>query len=192
MQPRPTTLPSITNTSVSKAKCVSKLSAYGKKYISSKMRSLSSHLVKRLTRLSNWGPSGDLRGDVRQLGALATHNAADKRSQSVEMPGEVPLGGSGIALREGMAYGTIASEVVTHRRLLHMCFFFNREYTMRQPLKRPFHNDLEKCTVVNVFLNWFDTNDFTFLPQENTRLISNICSYIKAQRIFWNNFFKKI
>ena len=33
--------------------------------------------------------------------------------------------------------------------LLQMCFSLNMEYTMRQPLKRPFHNNLEKCTVVN-------------------------------------------
>ena len=68
------------------------------------------------------GAIGDLRGDMGQLGALAAHDAADKRSQGVEMTGEVPLGGRGIALRECMAYGTIASEVVTHRMLLHMWF----------------------------------------------------------------------
>src|SRR5262249_26330346 len=65
------------------------------------------------------------------------------------MSGEVPLGGGGVALRECMAYGTIASEVVTHRRLLQMCCSLNMEYTMSQPLKRPFHNNLEKCTAVN-------------------------------------------
>src|SRR5215471_15426134 len=59
-QPRPTTLPSITNTSVSKAKCINKTSAYGKKYTSSKMRSLSSQRVKRLTRLSGLVRSGIL------------------------------------------------------------------------------------------------------------------------------------
>src|SRR5262249_12750800 len=48
-----------------------------------------------------------------------------------------------------MAYGTIASEVVTHRILLQRCCSLNMEYTMGQPLKRPFHNNLEKCTVVN-------------------------------------------
>src|SRR6266702_2694763 len=94
------------------------------------------------------GAIGDHRGDVGQLGALAAHDAADKRSQGVEMSGEVPLGGGGRALRECLAYGTIASEVVTHRMLLQMCFSLNMEYTMSQPLKRPFHNNLEKCTVV--------------------------------------------
>ena len=64
------------------------------------------------------------------------------------MSGEVPLGGGGIALRECLAYGTIASEVVTHRLLLQMCCALNTEYTLSQPLKRPFHNNLEKCTVV--------------------------------------------
>src|SRR5712692_11667955 len=95
------------------------------------------------------GAIGDLRGDMGQLGALAAHDAAEKRSQGVEMSSEVPLGGGGIALRECLAYGTIASEVVTHRMLLQMCCSLNREYTMSQPLKRPFHNNLEKCPVVN-------------------------------------------
>jgi hypothetical protein len=81
------------------------------------------------------GAIGDLRGDVGQLGALAAHDAADKRRQGVEMSGKVPSGRGGIALRECMAYGTIASEVVTHRRLLQMCFSLNMEYTMGQPLQ---------------------------------------------------------
>ncbi len=33
--------------------------------------------------------------------------------------------------------------------LLQMCFSLNMEYTMSQPLKRPLHNNLEKCPVVN-------------------------------------------
>src|SRR5262249_3620751 len=73
---------------------------------------------------------------------------ADKRRQGVEMAGEVPLGGGGIALRECLAYGTIASEVVTHRMLLHMCCSLHTEYTLSQPLKRPSQNNLEKCPVV--------------------------------------------
>src|SRR5262244_1942173 len=96
------------------------------------------------------GAIRDLRGDVGQLGALAAHDAADKRRQGVEMAGEVPLGGGGIALRECMAYGTIASEVVTHRMLLHMCCSLHTEYTLSQPLKRPSQNNLEKCPVVNL------------------------------------------
>src|SRR5439155_13831753 len=95
------------------------------------------------------GAIGDLRGNVGQLGALAAHDAADKRSQGGEMSSEVPVGGGGIALRECLAYGTIASEVVTHRRLLQMCCSLNLEYTMSQPLKRLLHNNLEKCPVVN-------------------------------------------
>src|SRR4030095_13670409 len=81
------------------------------------------------------GTIGGLRGDVGQLGALAAHDAADKRSQGVKMSGKVPEGRGGIALHECMAYGTIASEIVTHRMLLHMCFSLNMEYTMGQPLK---------------------------------------------------------
>ena len=48
----------MTTTSVSRANCVNKISTYGKKYTSSKMRALSSHLVKCLTRLSGVVPSG--------------------------------------------------------------------------------------------------------------------------------------
>src|SRR5512138_441898 len=94
------------------------------------------------------GAIGDLRGNVGEWAALAAHDAADKRRQGVEMSGEVPVGGGGIALRECIAYGTIASEVVTHRMLLQMCFSLTMEYTMGEPLKRPFHNNLEKCKVV--------------------------------------------
>src|SRR4029453_16402076 len=97
-----------------------------------------------------FGAIGDLRGNVGELAALAAHDAADKRRQGGEMSGEVPLAGGGIALRECMAYGTIASEVVTHRRLLQMCCSLNLEYTMSKPFKRLFHNNLEKCPVVNV------------------------------------------
>jgi hypothetical protein len=76
------------------------------------------------------GAIGDLRGHVGEVAALAAHHAAEKRRQGVEMAGEVPLGGGGRALRECIAYGTIASEVVTHRMLLQMCFSLNMEYTM--------------------------------------------------------------
>ena len=59
-----------------------------------------------------FGAIGDLRGNVGELAALAAHDATDKRRQGVEMAGKVPLEGGGIALRECIAYGTIASEVV--------------------------------------------------------------------------------
>src|SRR5438034_3872291 len=50
----------MTTTSVSRANCANKMSTYGKKYTSSKIRSLSSQRVKRLTRLSGRVPSGIL------------------------------------------------------------------------------------------------------------------------------------
>src|SRR5215216_6154996 len=59
-QPRPTTLPAMTTTSVSRAHGVNKRSPEGKKDTSSKIRSLSSHLGKRLTRLSGLVPAGIL------------------------------------------------------------------------------------------------------------------------------------
>src|SRR5713101_8092212 len=56
----------MTNTSVSKAKGCRSISAYGKKYTSSRMASLSSHLDKRLTRLSGLARAGAL---VAMLGS---------------------------------------------------------------------------------------------------------------------------
>ena len=52
LPPRPTTLPSITNTTLCKAQCCRKMWAYGKKYLASKMWAWATHLAKCLTRLS--------------------------------------------------------------------------------------------------------------------------------------------
>jgi len=48
----------MTTTSVSKANGVNKRSTDGQKYTSSKRHALSSQLLKRLTRLAGWVPSG--------------------------------------------------------------------------------------------------------------------------------------
>src|SRR6266446_5784055 len=63
-------------------------------------------------------PIGHFRGDAGQLRALAAHDAADERRQGVEVAGEVACGLSRIGLREGVADGTIAAKVVTHRQFL--------------------------------------------------------------------------
>src|SRR2546430_13753473 len=63
-------------------------------------------------------PIGHFRGDVGQLGALAAHDAADKRRQGVEVAGEVACGRSRIGLREGGVDGMITPKVVTHRSFL--------------------------------------------------------------------------
>ena len=64
---------------------------------------MSIHLAKRLTRLSGFVP----------LGAFA-----DECRQGVEVAGEVAYGLSRIGLHEGVADGTIAAKVVTHRQFL--------------------------------------------------------------------------
>src|SRR5215813_3341650 len=51
MRPLPTPLPSMTTTRVSKAQYLNKRASYGKKDTSSKTRSLSRPLAKRLTRV---------------------------------------------------------------------------------------------------------------------------------------------
>src|SRR5215475_2651714 len=65
-----------------------------------------------------FGPVGHFRRDVRQLGALAAHDTADERRQGDQGPsdrtGRLPR----ITLCQGIPYGTIPAEVVTHRRLL--------------------------------------------------------------------------
>src|SRR5207247_10959283 len=115
---------------------------------SSRSWALSSHLAKRLTRLSGLVPSGTFvarwGSGVLLLPTMPLISAA----RGLRWRAKFPWGGDGIALRECMAYGTRASEVVTHRLLLQMCFSLNMEYMMRQPLKRPLHNNLEKCPVV--------------------------------------------
>jgi hypothetical protein len=58
MHPRPTTLPSMTSTSVCKAKCANKTSTEGLQYTSAVTWSFLSHRAKRLTRLSGWAPAG--------------------------------------------------------------------------------------------------------------------------------------
>src|SRR5262245_5913026 len=64
------------------------------------------------------GAVGHFRGDVRPLGALAAHDAADERRQGAQMPGDRAGRLARITLREGIPYGTIPAEVVTHRLLL--------------------------------------------------------------------------
>src|ERR1700704_1063285 len=112
------------------------------------MWALSHHRAKRLTRLSGLVPSGTFVAMWGSWLLLLPTMPLISAAKVLRWRGEVPLGGGGIALRECIAYGTIASEVVTHRMLLQMCCSLTMEYTMSQPLKRPFHNNLEKCPVV--------------------------------------------
>ena len=52
------------------------------------MWALSHHRAKRLARLSGLVPLGDFRGDVRQVGALTAHDAADERREGDQVPGD--------------------------------------------------------------------------------------------------------
>jgi hypothetical protein len=100
------------------AQCANKISAYGKKYPSSKM-----HVIepagKAFDAALRLGAIGHCRRDLGQLGTLAGDDTADHRSQGGQVPRAPALGFTWIRLSEGLSYGTILAEVVTHRlRLL--------------------------------------------------------------------------
>jgi hypothetical protein len=56
--------------------------------------------------------------DFGQLGALAGDDTAEHRGQGGQVPSAPALGLAWIRLSEGISYGTILAEVVTHRLLL--------------------------------------------------------------------------
>jgi hypothetical protein len=57
-------------------------------------------------------------GDTGPWGALATHDTVDERRQRGQVPGAGACELARIPLCEGVPYGTISAEVVTHRLLL--------------------------------------------------------------------------
>src|SRR6185295_7229559 len=61
---------------------------------------------------------GYFRRDFGQLGAPAGHNAADEGGQGSQVSGKPTGGLAWIRLSEGISYGTILAEVVTHYLLL--------------------------------------------------------------------------
>src|SRR5215510_259622 len=65
-----------------------------------------------------FGTVGHFRSDVRQLGALAAHDTADERRQGAQVPGDRAGRLARITLCQGIPYGPIPAEVVTHRLLL--------------------------------------------------------------------------
>src|SRR6266852_893094 len=146
MQPRPTTLPSMTTTSVSRANCVNKISTYGTKYTSSKMCALSSHLVKRLTRLSGLVPSGIFVATLGSWVLLLPTIPLMSAASVVKCLATVPVGWPGY-------HCVRASRMARYLRRLSLiaCSFwigraFQREYTMRQPLTTPLQNHLAKVS----------------------------------------------
>src|SRR3989442_5570842 len=117
-QPRPTTLPSITNTRVSKAQCVNKISAFGRK-----VHLLQDALVvdppgKAFDAALGLGAIGHFGSEGGQLRALAAHDAADERGEGLYMSSEVACWRSRIGWRKGVADGPIAAKDVTHRPFL--------------------------------------------------------------------------
>jgi len=91
-------------------------------------------------------PVGYLRRDCGQLRALAGHDATDERGQGGQVPSAPAVGRAWIPLSYGISYGTILTEGVTHRLLLLDGLALQREYTMGQPLKHSFQNDLAKVS----------------------------------------------
>src|SRR5262249_38707458 len=65
-----------------------------------------------------FGPVGPCRRDVRQLGVLAAHDTADERRHGAQVPGDRAGRLTRIPWCQGIPYGTIPTEVVTHRLLL--------------------------------------------------------------------------
>src|SRR5262245_57272338 len=64
------------------------------------------------------GAVGDFRRDVGQLRTLTPDDAADHRGEGRQVPHNRAGGLARIILYQGGSYGTITTEVVTHRRLL--------------------------------------------------------------------------
>src|SRR5437867_4443726 len=60
----------------------------------------------------------DLHRDVGQLRALPTHDATDECRERCQVPGDSTWRLARIPLCEGVSYGTIPAEVVTHGMLL--------------------------------------------------------------------------
>ena len=102
---------------------------------------------------------GHFRGDVRQLGVLTAHDAADERRQGHQVPGDCAGWLVRITLCEGLPYGTIPAEVVTHRLLLLDWLRSPERYTMSQPLKCLWQNDIQKCPVENHIVELGLAND---------------------------------
>src|SRR5262249_44942987 len=146
----PTPLPSITRTSVSKARCAKRVSADGQKYIASKMRPLSSQRAKRLTRLSGLGPVGTCAATVGHWVLVLATIPLISAARVVKCRAHRPWGSPGYACLRASRMAR------SWRRLsLIVCAFwigraFQRAYTMGQPLNYLVQNDLKKCPVENV------------------------------------------
>src|SRR6266705_728814 len=111
------------------------------------MRSLSSHLVKRLTRLAGLVPSGSFVATLGSWVLLLPTIPLMSAARVVKCLATVPVGWPGYHCMK-------VSRMARYLRRLSLiaCSFwmgcaFQREYTMSQPLKCFFQNDLQKCPV---------------------------------------------
>ena len=111
------------------------------------MRSLSSHLVKRLTRLSGLVPSGIVVATLGSWVLLLPTIPLMSAASVVTCLATMPVGWPGYPCVQ-------ASRMARYRRRLSLivCSFwigraFQRAYPMGQPLNYLFQNDLEKCPV---------------------------------------------
>ena len=90
----------------------------------------------------------DVGGHFGELCALTPHDPTDEGHEGGHVPGAPAWGLARIALYEGIPYGTIPAEVVTHRLLLLDGSHFPGTIRRGQPLKPPFYNNLKNCPVV--------------------------------------------
>ena len=82
------------------------------------MWSFSTHLAKRLTRLSGLVPSGTWAAIWGSCVLLLPTMPLISAARVVKCLATLPVGSARIPLCEGVSYGTISAEVVTHRLLL--------------------------------------------------------------------------
>src|SRR5918999_532078 len=82
------------------------------------------------------GRIGNFGRDTGQLATLAAHNAADQRSQGIEVSGHLAAGFARITLCQGLTYGTITAKVVTHPIHLQIQFQWHWDGVYDEPTSR--------------------------------------------------------
>jgi hypothetical protein len=75
-----------------------------------------------------FGAIGDLGCDLGQMRMFTPDDTADQRGQGRQVPGDRACRLARIPLSEGVSYGTISAEVVTHRLLLLDWLRFPEKY----------------------------------------------------------------
>src|SRR5216683_3631179 len=106
------------------------------------------HLAKRLTRLSGLVPSGTCAATWGSWVLLLATMPLISAARVATCRATRPVGSLGYpcvkAFRMARYWRRLSLIVCSFK-----CVSLNMEYTMGQPLKRPSHNYLEKCPVVN-------------------------------------------